>query len=73
MTLLQTLNFCFAYQIGHILLDVPVLVSNVSSYSDSIAGSQPAPEEFDNEVMDMLKHHAENEGRELRTGWPDLK
>ncbi|KAI0236354.1 Succinate dehydrogenase assembly factor 2, mitochondrial [Lamellibrachia satsuma] len=36
-------------------------------------GSQPAPEEFDNEVMDMLKHHAENEGRELRTGWPELK
>ena len=39
----------------------------------SVAGSKPAPEEFDNEVMDMLKRHAINESHELRTGWPDLK
>ncbi|KAI5641972.1 flavinator of succinate dehydrogenase domain-containing protein [Phthorimaea operculella] len=32
---------------------------------------QPTPKEFDNEIMDMLKKHAKNEQKEMRTQ-PDL-
>lgn len=32
----------------------------------------PTPEEFDNEMMDMLKKHAKNENRESRITMPDL-
>ncbi|XP_049865426.1 succinate dehydrogenase assembly factor 2-B, mitochondrial-like [Pectinophora gossypiella] len=32
-----------------------------------IVGKQPTPKEFDNEIMDLLKKHAKNENRELRT------
>lgn len=29
-----------------------------------IIGKTPAPKEFDNEIMDLLKKHAKNENRE---------
>jgi len=36
-------------------------------------GARETPEEFENEVMDMLKQHAKNENRESRIRLPDLK
>lgn len=35
-------------------------------------GAKPVPQEFDNEVMDMLQKHIQNENRESRTLQPDL-
>ncbi|KAK3102716.1 hypothetical protein FSP39_013377 [Pinctada imbricata] len=35
-------------------------------------GNQPTPEEYDNEVMEMLKKHAQNENKENRSRQPDL-
>merc|ERR1712215_210676 len=35
-------------------------------------GQKATPEEFDNEVMDMLKEHAKNKDRESRIQMPDL-
>ena len=36
-------------------------------------GARETPEEFENEVMDMLKKHTKNENRESRIRLPDLK
>jgi len=36
-------------------------------------GARPTPDEFDNEVMKMLKDHARNEKREQRLSLPDLQ
>ncbi|XP_040569847.1 succinate dehydrogenase assembly factor 2, mitochondrial-like [Lepeophtheirus salmonis] len=36
-------------------------------------GNKPTPEEFDNEVMDMIKEHARNVDREERLSLPDLQ
>lgn len=33
---------------------------------------KPIPEEFQNEIMDLLKKHIKNENRELRIKQPDL-
>ena len=35
-------------------------------------GQKPTPEEFDHQVMDMLKEHAKNNDRESRVVMPDL-
>ncbi|XP_011150455.1 succinate dehydrogenase assembly factor 2, mitochondrial [Harpegnathos saltator] len=35
-------------------------------------GVKPTPPEFDNEVMDLLKKHIQNENREARIMQPDL-
>lgn len=35
-------------------------------------GVKPTPSEFDNEVMDLLKNHIQNEDRQARTMQPDL-
>ncbi|KAK7474107.1 hypothetical protein BaRGS_00034636 [Batillaria attramentaria] len=37
-----------------------------------MTGNKPTPEEFDNEVMNMLKEHAQNHERESRIRQPDL-
>lgn len=36
-----------------------------------VVGKKPTPEEFNNEVMDLLKKHAKNEDKILRR-FPDL-
>ncbi len=36
-------------------------------------GAKETPQEFDNEVMDMLKNHARNKDKESRFRLPDLK
>ncbi len=36
-------------------------------------GTRPTPEEFDNEVMTMLKEHTKNKDREQRLSLPDLQ
>lgn len=33
---------------------------------------KPTPNEYDNEIMDMLKHHAKNEKMEVRLHQPAL-
>jgi len=35
-------------------------------------GVKPTPEEFDNDVMDLLKEHTKNKDRESRIRLPDL-
>lgn len=35
-------------------------------------GNKPTPEEYQNEVMDLLKHHTSNEDMEVRLRQPDL-
>jgi succinate dehydrogenase assembly factor 2 len=37
-----------------------------------VTGNKPTPEEFDNEVMNVLKEHAKNTDREKRIHLPDL-
>jgi len=36
-------------------------------------GTKPTPDEFDNEIMDKLKEHAQNKDRESRVIMPPLK
>lgn len=36
-------------------------------------GARETPEEFENEVMNLLKEHAKNKDRESRIRLPDLK
>ena len=36
------------------------------------AGNKPIPEEYNNEVMDMLKKHTQNENMENRSRQPDI-
>ena len=36
------------------------------------AGAKEAPEEYDNEVLDMLKDHAQNNNKQQRIQQPDL-
>ena len=36
-------------------------------------GNKPTPEEYDNEVMNLMKEHAKNEERNERLRQPDLK
>ncbi|XP_035673739.1 succinate dehydrogenase assembly factor 2, mitochondrial-like [Branchiostoma floridae] len=38
-----------------------------------VTGVKPTPEEYNNEVMDMLKQHAQNKNMEQRFRQPDLK
>ena len=35
--------------------------------------SKSTPSKYDNEVMDMLKEHAKNPNKMIRSGWPELK
>ena len=46
--------------------------SNILPFFLSRLGNKPTPEEYDNEVMAMLKEHAKNKNGELRVTQPDL-
>ena len=36
-------------------------------------GTKPTPDEFDNDIMDKLKEHAQNKNKESRIVMPPLK
>ena len=37
-----------------------------------LAGNKPTPSEYDTDVMEMLKEHAQNKDRDMRIRQPDL-